>query len=161
MTTIDNAGCGSIPGPSSRNSLETRTKARGAYRGPGGPASAGTFASGALGGAALLAAAAFLVAPGAARAGDDACGALSSNAASCSDQAYTTGILYNDASPITVTITGGAATTISATGNGGWWSAVVVRPGSHASEDRSIDLDVGATGNAVVISQGANTDANA
>ena len=109
----------------------------------------------------MILAAGLLLAPDAARAGKNACGMLSSNAATCSNQAYTTGILYNnEASPIAITIPGGAATTISATGNGGWHSAVVIRPGSHASEDRSIDLDVGTTG-AVAITQGSNTAANA
>ena len=69
-------------------------------------------------GAALLAAA-LLLAPGGARAADE-CGALSSGAASCTNQAFASGISYTVASGaggLGLTVGGGAATTITASGS--------------------------------------------
>ena len=90
-------------GPSSRTTAEDM-------------AGGGTLVSGVLG-AALLAAA-LLLAPGVARAADE-CGALSSGAASCTNQAFGSGISYTVASGaggLALTVGGGAATEITASG---------------------------------------------
>ena len=115
--------------------------------------------------------AAFLLAPGAARAGADECDPLSGadgtppHTATCadsdapgSDGLFTDGIYYTGATPINVIVQGSAATTVTAANNGGWWSAIVVTTGSHTSETRNIDLDVGTTGNVAIV-QSSNTDA--
>ena len=92
-----------------------------------------------------LAAASFL-APDEARARDE-CGALDAQgAATCSDQAYAGGIRYdaadswNDgvAGPVTLTVTGGSATTISAPASppNGWTDgAIVVRTAPQGMSD--------------------------
>ena len=79
---------------------------------------AGAFLSGALGAALLAAALAFPA--GEAQAQTATCGALTSGAATCSNQAFSSGIRYDAgnewgqgvSSNIAVTVTGGAATTI-------------------------------------------------
>ena len=94
------------------------------------------------------------------------CGALSSGAATCSDQAYTNGIRYdvwngwNDgvAGDVALTVTGGPDTTITAPpspANGWTDDAIVVRTATQTdSTSRDIVLNVGAganDGNAVTI----------
>ncbi len=72
----------------------------------------------AMAAAALVLLAALLLAPGGARAADE-CGALSSGAASCTNQAFGSGISYTVASGagnLGLTVGGGAATEITASG---------------------------------------------
>ena len=115
--------------------------------------------------------AAFLLAPGAARADQNQCGSLSGAAddpphtATCGDThapsndgLFTGGIYYTGNNPVNVIVQGSTATTVTSGNNGGWWSAIVLTNGAHASEDRSIDLDVGTTGNVAIV-QSSNTDA--
>ena len=115
--------------------------------------------------------AAFLLAPGAARADIDQCGSLSGAAddpphtATCDDThapgndgLFTGGIYYTGNNPVNVIVQGSTAATVTSGNNGGWWSAIVVTTGTHASEDRSIDLDVGTTGNVAIV-QSSNTNA--
>ena len=115
-----------------------------------------------------LLATAVLLAPGAAQARDE-CGALSSGAATCSNQAYLNGIRYdaNDgwpggvAGPVTLTVTGGSATAVSAPASPpNLWTdgAIVIRTavqGSGDSTSRAIALTVGSDGNAVAITEHA------
>ena len=120
-----------------------------------------------VGGLAL--AAAVIFAPDAAQARDE-CNALdASGAATCADAAYAGGIRYdaNDgwpggvAGPVTLTVTGGSATTISAPASPpNVWTdgAIVVRTavqGSGDSTSRAIALTVGSGGNAVTIAEDA------
>ena len=117
----------------------------------------------------LALAAASLLAPDEARARDE-CGTLDAQgAATCSDQAYAGGIRYdladswNDgiAGPVTLTVTGGSATTISAPASPpNVWTdgAIVVRTapqGSGDSTSRAVALTVGSGSNAVRITEHA------
>ena len=88
----------------------------------------------AMAAAALALLAALLLAPGGGRAADE-CGALSSGAASCMNQAFASGISYSVASgagALGLTVGGGAATTITASG---------------ASHGVSLSMGVTTTGN--------------
>ena len=121
-----------------------------------------------------LLATAVLLAPGEARAQTPAdprnqCGALVSGAATCSNQAYATGIRYDEndgwpggvAGPVTLTVTGGMATTVSAPASppNGWTDgAIVIRTAVQGADDstsRAIALTVGSDGNAVAITEHA------
>ncbi len=121
-----------------------------------------------------LLATAVLLAPGEARAQTPAdprnqCGALVSGAATCSNQAYATGIRYDEndgwpggvVGPVTLTVTGGMATTVSAPASppNGWTDgAIVIRTavqGAGDSTSRAIALTVGSDGNAVAITEHA------
>ena len=126
----------------------------------------GALVSGALG--AGLLAAALMFPAGEAQARDE-CGALSSGAATCSDQAYASGIRYDAADgwnngvagPVTLTVTGGAATTItapSAPPNTFTDGAIVIRTapqGTSDSTSRIVTLTVGSGSNAVEIVEDA------
>ena len=119
-----------------------------------------------VGGLAL--AAAVIFAPSAAQARDE-CNALdASGAATCADAAYAGGIRYdaNDgwpggvAGPVTLTVTGGPATTITAPASppNGWTDgAIVIRtavqPGTTGT--RTVVLTVGSGSNAVAIAEDA------
>ncbi len=97
---------------------------------------------------------ALLLAPGEARARDD-CGALNAGNSftqTCPDAAYT-GIVYWDlANAVTLTVTGGAATTITAGANNGVHNGVTIRTDDHATNAHNISLTVG-SGGAVAIEQ--------
>ena len=122
----------------------------------------GALVSGALGAGLLAAALAFPAGEAQAR---DECGALSSGAATCSNQAYASGIRYDVtdgwgngiAGDITLTVTGGAATAITSATATGWGSGIVLRTAHHASETRTIALTVGSGSNNVDITQSAAT----
>ena len=117
-----------------------------------------------------LLATAVLLAPGEAQARDE-CGTWSPTATShtCSDQAYTSGIRYDEndgwpggiAGPVTLTVTGGPATAISAPASppNPWTDgAIVIRTavqGSGDSTSRAIALTVGSGSNAVAIAEHA------
>ena len=119
----------------------------------------------------LALAAASLLAPDEARAQvRNQCGALDAQgAATCSDQAYAGGIRYdaadswNDgvAGPVTLTVTGGSATTISAPASppNRWTDgAIVIRTapqGMSDSTSRAVALTVGSGSNAVAIAEHA------
>ncbi len=103
--------------------------------------------------------AALLLAPGTARARDD-CGALNAGNSfteTCPDAAYT-GIVYWDlANAVTLTVTGGAATTITAGANNGLHNGITIRTNDDATSPRTspvrnIGLTVG-SGGAVAIRQ--------
>ena len=128
-----------------------------------------TSLSGAL--PALVCAAVLALPSGEAGARDE-CGALTSGAATCADAAYAGGIRYDAADgwvngvggDVALTVTGGAATTItsSTTAAGGWASGIVLRTSEQSpigSTTRTVTLDAGVgTGMpAVVIAQGSNT----
>ena len=104
---------GGKPGHASFSGPPSRTAAADAA----GP---GTFVSGVLG-AALLAAAAALLAPGEARAQTNSCGTPDADGAlSCADQAWANGILHTmsaSAPALSLTVGGGPATTITALQN--------------------------------------------
>ena len=127
-----------------------------------GEGGGGALVSGALG--AGLLAAALMFPAGEAQARDE-CGALSSGAATCSNQAYASGIRYDVtdgwgdgiAGDITLTVTGGAATAITSATATGWGSGIVLRTAHHASETRTIALTVGSGSNNVDITQSAAT----
>ena len=99
------------------------------------------------------------------------CGALVSGAATCSDRAYAGGIRYDEsdgwnggvAGAVTLIVTGGAATTVTApaTPPNLWTdSAIAVRTvaqGVGSSLSRAIALTVGEGANAVAIREGAST----
>ena len=116
----------------------------------------------------LALAAASLLAPDEARARDE-CGALDANGAiTCSNAAYASGIRYdvangwNDgiAGDVAVTVTGGAATTVTSPTATGLGSAIVVRTapqGSGVMTSRTLALTVGTGSNAVAIAQSTNT----
>ena len=119
-----------------------------------------------VGGLALVAAS--LLAPDEARAQRNACGALSSGMATCSDQAYASGIRYDAADGwgngiagnIALTVTGGSATAISsaaAAASNSWGSGIVLRTAHHATDTRTVDLRVGTSSNAVRITQTTGT----
>ena len=123
---------------------------------------AGTNVRRAFGG--LLALAALLLSPGGEAQARDECGALSSGVATCSNQAYASGIRYdvsdgwNDglAGDVALTVTGGSATVITSAATTGWGSGIVVRTapqGSGVMTSRTIALTVGSGGNAVNIAQ--------
>ncbi len=113
----------------------------------------------------------FLLPAGEAQARDE-CGALNAGNSfteTCPDQAYANGIRYdaNDgwpggvAGPVTLTVTGGSATTVSAPASPpNLWTdgAIVIRTavqGSGDSTSRAIALTVGSDGNAVAIAEHA------
>ncbi len=137
----------------------------------GGPAKGGRgIVSGALGAAFLAAALAFPAGEAWAQTPTDTrnqCGALdSSGAATCSNQAYGTGIQYDMTDgwvngivgPVTLTVTGGSATTVSSASATGWGSGIVVRAAEQAdSTSRTIALTVGSGNNAVAITQTSGT----
>ena len=117
----------------------------------------------------LALAAASLLAPDEARARDE-CGTLDAQgAATCSDQAYAGGIRYDAADgwgngvagPVTLTVTGGSATTISAPASPpNVWTdgAIVIRTapqGTGDSTSRAVALTVGSGSNAVAIAEHA------
>ena len=133
----------------------------------GGPAKGGRgIVSGVLGAAFLAAALAFPAGEAWAR---DECGALSSGSATCSDQAYASGIRYDVtdgwvngvAGPVTLTVTGGTATTITAPSsppNTYTDGAIVIRTapqGTSDSTSRTVVLTVGSGSNAVAIVEDA------
>ncbi len=132
----------------------------------GGPAKGGrAIVSGALGAAFLAAALAFPAGEAQAR---DECGALSSGEATCSNQAYASGIRYDVtdgwvngiAGDITLTVTGGSATAISsaaAAASNSWGSGIVLRTAHHATDTRTVALTVGSGTNAVRITQTTGT----
>ena len=110
-----------------------------------------------------------LLAPDEARAQRNQCGALSSGAATCSDQAYASGIRYDVtggwvngvAGDVRLTIPGGSATTITAPTAAGWGSGVVARTavqGTSDSTTRTIALTIGAGTTAVAIVRSTNTN---
>ena len=111
-----------------------------------------TSLSGAL--PALVCAAVLALPSGEARARDE-CGALTSGAATCTNQAYISGIRYDVApggwvngvgSDVGLTVTGGAATTITSPNVSGFGSAIVVRTAMQGTSDsttRTVTLDVG------------------
>ena len=108
-----------------------------------------------LRGLALLAAALFL-APEAARAQNDACGALNlgnSYTASCENPAYATGIVYWDQeNAVTLTVPGSATTTtITTDADNMQDSGIAVRTSVHATEARNIRLTVGGTGTVAIV----------
>ena len=112
-------------------------------------------------GAALLAA--FVLAPGAARAANE-CGALNSGNSfteDCPAAAYANGIVYwNQANAVTLTVPGTATTTtITAPTNTGFDIGIVVGTATHASA-RNIALTVGGTGTSVDIVQASGPQAN-
>ena len=114
-----------------------------------------------LAGMALLAA--FVLAPGAARAADE-CGALNSGNSfteDCPAATYTNGIVYwNQANAVTLTVPGTATTTtITAPTNTGFDIGIVVGTATHASA-RNIALTVGGTGTSVDIVQASGPQAN-
>ncbi len=130
----------------------------------------GAFLSGALGAAFLAAALAFPVGEAQAQTPSDPrnqCGALdASGAATCSDRAYGTGIQYDVTDgwvngivgPVTLTVTGGSATTVSSASATNWGSGIVVRTAEQAdSTSRTIALTVGTDSNAVAITQSSGT----
>ncbi len=122
---------------------------------------------------AALLAAALLLAPGTARAQTPSdprnqCGALASGAAACSNQAYASGIRYDVADgwgdgvagPVTLTVTGGSATAISAPAPPNSWTnaAIVIRTAAQGSGDsasRAVTLRVGDGSNDVTITEHA------
>ena len=122
---------------------------------------------------AVLLAAALLLAPGTARAQTPSdprnqCGALASGAAACSNQAYASGIRYDVADgwsngvagPVTLTVTGGSATAISAPAPPNTWTnaAIVIRTAAQGSGDstsRAVTLTVGDGSNDVTITEHA------
>jgi len=122
---------------------------------------------------AVLLAAALLLAPGTARAQTPSdprnqCGALASGAAACSNQAYASGIRYDAADgwsngvagPVTLTVTGGSATAISAPAPPNTWTnaAIVIRTAAQGSGDsasRAVTLRVGDGSNDVTITERA------
>ena len=122
---------------------------------------------------AALLAAALLLAPGTARAQTPSdprnqCGALASGAAACSNQAYASGIRYDTADgwdngvagPVTLTVTGGSATAISAPAPPNTWTnaAIVIRTAAQGSGDsasRAVTLRVGDGSNDVTITEHA------
>ena len=110
-----------------------------------------------------------LLAPDEARAQRNQCGALSSGAATCSDQAYASGIRYDVtggwvngvAGDVRLTIPGGSATTVTAPTAAGWGSGVVARTavqGTGDSTTRTIALTIGAGTTAVAIVRSTNTN---
>ena len=130
------------------------------------------FGRAALPAAAL--AAALLLAPGAARAQTPSdprnqCGALSSGAATCADQAYGVGIRYDAADgwsggvagDVSLTVTGGSSTTITAPASppNAWTDAAIVirtaAQGSGDSTSRVVTLAVGSGDNDVAITEDA------
>ena len=116
----------------------------------------------AIGGLAVLAA--VLLAPGAARAQNAICGALSSGAANCPNAAYATGIIYwYQTSGVTLTVPGTATGTTITTSTAAWAqldNGISIHTSTHASEARDISLTVGSTGATVAIVQGSSPDAN-
>ena len=133
-----------------------------------------TSLSGAL--PALVCAAVLALPSGEAGAQRNQCGALSSGAATCANQAYTAadgGIRYDVADgwvngvagDVGLTVTGGAATTITSptAAAGGWASGIVLRTAVQGSGDATsrtvtldAGLDAGAGAPAVVITQSNN-----
>ena len=133
-----------------------------------------TSLSGAL--PALVCAAVLALPSGEAGAQRNQCGALSSGAATCANQAYTAadgGIRYDVADgwvngvagDVGLTVTGGAATTITSptAAAGGWASGIVLRTAVQGSGDATsrtvtlnAGLDAGAGAPAVVIAQSNN-----
>ena len=130
------------------------------------------FGRAALPAAAL--AAALLLAPGTARAQTPSdprnqCGALSSGAATCADQAYGVGIRYDAADgwpqgvagDVSLTVTGGSSTAISAPASppNSWTDAAIVirtaAQGSGDSTSRAVTLAVGSGDNDVAITEDA------
>ena len=150
-----------VPARLSRNETAPR-------RGGGGRMK--TSLSGAL--PALVCAAVLALPSGEAGAQRNQCGALSSGAATCANQAYTAadgGIRYDVADgwvngvagDVGLTVTGGAATTITSptAAAGGWASGIVLRTAVQGSGDatsRTVTLDAGAGAPAVVIAQSNN-----
>ena len=144
-------------GPASFSGPSSRTKAEGA-------AGAGAPVSGALG-AALLAAAALLLAPEAARAADE-CGAISSTAqsATCSATTYADGIIYRDAAPgannvATVVVPGGSTAWTVTSGAGATFASNGITLDSDGAAGGGLALTVGgasATANRVAIRQRAS-----
>ena len=99
------------------------------------------------------------------------CGALSSGAATCTNRAYSGGIRYDAADgwnngvagPVTLTVTGGSATTVTAPASppNAWTdSAITVRTLAqdplNPDVSRAIVLTVGSGANAVAIREGAS-----
>ena len=108
------------------------------------------MSSRALCGLALAAAAAVLLAPGAARA-QNTCGVLNSGnmfTEDCPNAAYASGIIYWDqVNAVTLTVPGTATTTTITTASDGMQdSGIAIRTNTHASDARNIDLTVGGTG---------------
>ncbi len=107
--------------------------------------------------AALLAA--LLLAPGEARAVND-CGALNAGNSfteTCANMAYTGIVYWDQANAVTLTVTGGAATTITAGANNGLHNGITIRTNDDATSPRTspvrnIGLTVG-SGGAVAIEQ--------
>ncbi len=107
--------------------------------------------------AALLAA--LLLAPGEARAVND-CGALNAGNSfteTCANMAYTGIVYWDQANAVTLTVTGGAATTITAGANNGLHNGITIRTNDDATSPRTspvrnIGLTVG-SGGAVAIRQ--------
>ena len=94
------------------------------------------------------------------------CGVLNNFRATCGDQAFASGILYEDnpgwaqgvITDVRITVTGGAATTITAPPNRSTWreGGIVLRTDGRVGGSRDIELSVAAgtnDGNAVVIQE--------
>ena len=131
----------------------------------GGGGGMKTFLRGALPAAVF---AAVLALPGGEAQARDECGALSSGAATCSDQAYASGIRYDAADgwgngvagDVALTVTGGSNTAITIPTATGFGSGIVVRTAVQGASDatsRTIALTVGSGTNAVAITQSTNT----
>ena len=121
----------------------------------------------ALAGGLVLAIALFL-APEAARAQVNTCGALNSGntfTENCPDATYANGIVYWDqANSVTLTVPGTATTatiTASTTAPNSLDNGITIRTSPHAMDARNVMLTVGGTGTAVAIVQGPTPDTSA